>query len=97
MYDALYPTVLGELSAMRAIHWERMSIPPPFHFWSLVRRLNPDVVVVSQPEFCVRVAVGGHGENGRCKCHLLHANTYASPAQMVGDIDAIVSRLGCQG
>ena len=46
VYDALNSTVLGESSTMRAVG---LSLPPLSDLWSLMRRLEPDVVVVRNP------------------------------------------------
>lgn len=46
VYDALHPTILGESSAMRAIG---MRVPPLSSLWSKMRRFDPTVVVVRDP------------------------------------------------
>ena len=46
VYDALQPTVLGESSTLRAIG---MRAPTLSNFWRLMWRLDPDVVVVRNP------------------------------------------------
>ena len=51
VYDALKPTILSESMAVHAIHSGRWAstFPSLSGFWSLMRRLNPDVVVVRSP------------------------------------------------
>ena len=51
VYDALHPTVLGESIATRALNGERTSVPPLTRFWTLMRSLKPDVVVVRNPNY----------------------------------------------
>ena len=48
VYDALHPTILGESVVMHAMG---MYAPPLPRFWSLMRRLKPDVVVVRNPHY----------------------------------------------
>ena len=58
VYDALYPTVLGQSGAMRAMG---LRMPPILNFWCLMRKLKPDVVIVRNPNSAyglLSVAVG---------------------------------------
>ena len=51
VYDALKPTILSESMAIRRIHGDgwASTFPSPSGFWSLVHKLNPDVVIVRSP------------------------------------------------
>ena len=51
VYDALQPEILGESAAMKALNREQMRLPPLGRFWSLMRELHPDVVVVRNPNY----------------------------------------------
>ena len=46
VYDALQPTILAQSAPMRVIG---MRTPSIFAFWSMMRRLKPDVVIVRDP------------------------------------------------
>ena len=46
VYDALHPTILGESKVLRKI---RMRVPPLLGFWTLMRKLKPNAVIVRNP------------------------------------------------